>query len=394
MRWASASSDNPVFETAVEECCRHISKELGGEPDLAVVFVSMQHLGSYADVPARIYKRMRPARLIGCSAGGVIGGGREIEQKTGVSITAALLPGVEIATFHIGNDGLPGPDARPKAWHELTGVTPERSPSFILLADPFSFDAENFLKGMDYAFSKSTKVGGLASGARKPGENALFIGHEVYREGLIGAALTGDIRVDAVVAQGCRPIGEPLLITACDGNVLLELNDEPPLKVLEDVYGTLTPRDQELVKSSLFLGVVMDATMSDYARGDFLIRNIVGADAEKGILAVGTDLREGQTVQFHLRDAQTSAEDLDLMLANYASERTNGAAGSLLFSCLGRGVYLYGTPDHDTKAFQKSVGNIPVGGFFCNGEMGPVKNTTYLHGYTSCFGIFRPAGGS
>ena len=215
---------------------------------------------------------------------------------------------------------------------------------------------------------------------------------------MIGAVLSGDIEVDSVVAQGCRPIGEPLLITACDGNVPLELDEEPPLKVLERVYDTIPPRDQELVKSSLFLGVVMDSTLSNYNRGDFLIRNIVGADPEKGILAVGTDLREGQTVQFHLRDAQTSAEDLDLMLASYAAGLKGsppggdegGAAGSLLFSCLGRGGYLYGTPDHDTLAFQKKLGNIPVGGFFCNGEVGPVKNSTYLHGYTSCFGIFRP----
>ncbi len=390
MKWSSASSDNPVFESAVEECCNRILKELKTAPDLAIVFVSQEHASSYAEVTSWIHKLIKPKNLIGCSAGGVIGGGKEIEQKTGISLTAALLPDVEITPFFAVNDKLPDMDARPKAWHELTTLSPEKSPQFILLADPFSFDVEHFIKGMDYAYARSTKVGGLASGARKPKENALFLNQETHHEGLVGVGLSGNILVDSVVAQGCRPIGEPLVVTACDGNVLLELDEEPPLKVLEHIYDDLPPKDQELVKSALFIGIVMDPTHDDHARGDYLIRNIVGADPEKGILAIGADLREGQTVQFHLRDAATSEEDLNHMLGDYVSSKNqNGAAGGLLFSCLGRGIYLYGSADHDTIAFHKSVGDVPLGGFFCNGEVGPVRNSTYLHGYTSCFGIFR-----
>lgn len=391
MQWASASSDNLVFESAIEECCNRIERELKTRPDLAVVFVSLQHSRFYSDVPPQIHKRLKPKNLLGCSAGGVIGGGREIEQKTGISITAAVLPDVEIAPFYIDNDSLPDMDARPKAWHDLVGVPPQKEPHFVILADPFSLDADRFVKGLDYAFAKSTKVGGLASGAQKPKENALFLNHDVHREGLVGIALSGNIIVDSVVAQGCRPIGEPMVITACDENVLLELENEPPLKVLEDLYNTLPKGDQQLVRSSLFVGIAMNPAMSALSRGDFLIRNIVGADPEKGILAVGAGLREGQTAQFHLRDARTSAEDLDLMLGQYSSAQNKSLAkGGLLFSCLGRGIYLYGTPDHDTKIFQKKIGEIPLGGFFCNGEVGPVHNSTQIHGYTSCFGIFRP----
>ena len=108
-------------------------------------------------------------------------------------------------------------------------------------------------------------------------------------------------------------------------------------------------------------------------------------------MAIGELLKEGQLVQFHLRDAETSAEDLTAVLERYAVEnRENQVHGALLFSCLGRGQYLYGRPNHDTDIFHEKLGPVPLGGFFCNGEIGPVSGTTFLHGYTSSFGIFRP----
>ena len=143
MKWASASSDNPVFDSAVEECCKRVERELRGEPDLALVFVSLQHARFYSALPAQVHKRLNPRRLLGCSAGGVIGGGREIEQKTGISITAAVLPDVEITPFFAHPDALPDMDARPKAWHDFVGITPEKDAHFILLADPFTLDRKS-----------------------------------------------------------------------------------------------------------------------------------------------------------------------------------------------------------------------------------------------------------
>ena len=145
------------------------------------------------------------------------------------------------------------------------------------------------------------------------------------------------------------------------------------------------------MQTSLFLGIVMDDFNEDPQQGDFLIRNVVGMDGRTGVMAIGETLREGQRVQLHLRDALTSADDLSALLVKYASENDVGQnQGALLFSCLGRGQFLYGRPDHDTDMFQEKVGAIPLGGFFCNGEIGPVGGTTFLHGYTSSFGIFRP----
>lgn len=394
MRWASAVSEEASLEGAIQACAAAVDHELQGPAvDLAVVFVSNHFAGHYAAVPGLLQQALPHRVLLGCSAAGIIGGGHEVEQRPAFSLTAAHLPEVEIAPFRVENGSLPNLDGPPQAWERLVGVAREDRPSFVLLADPYSFRPEALLAGLDFAFPDSPKIGGLASGANGAGGNALYLGGEAYRAGVVGVALQGNILVDTLVAQGCRPIGAPMRVTRCQQNILLEVDERPPLLLLQELYQTLGERDQGLFRQSLFLGVVMDELRSEAPRqGDFLIRNLVGADAESGSLAIGEYLREGQTVQFHLRDAFTSAEDLAELLGRYREDGGAAAArGALLFSCLGRGAHLYGRPDHDTDLFRDRLGPIPLGGFFCNGEIGPVGGATYLHGYTSSFGIFRPA---
>ena len=263
-------------------------------------------------------------------------------------------------------------------------------PQFLLLSDPFSVRGEHLLMGFDYAFPRSAKIGGLASGGQQPGSNALYLGDATYNDGVVGVALHGNVAVDTIVAQGCRPIGRRMQITSSERNILLELDGRNTMEVLRELFHGLDERDSQLAQHSLFLGVVMDEFNDDPKLGDFLIRNIIGLDARRGAIAVGENLKEGQTVQFHLRDAETSSQDLDAMLTQYTADgvRTSGA-GALLFQCLGRGSYLYGRADHDTDMFREKVGAVPLTGFFCNGEIGQVAGSTYLHGYTSSFGIFR-----
>ena len=392
MKWASAVSDLPSLDQAIDQCVSSIRHELDeGKPDIAIVFVSAHHASRYTEVPALLEGHLSPKVLIGCSAGGVIGNGHEVEHRPGVSLTAAYLPGVSLNPFHIDNDALPDLDSGPDKWEELVRVSAGDNPHFLLLADPFSTRADDLLMGLDFAFGGSVKIGGLASGAQGPGGNVLYLEGRAYWSGAVGISMHGNIVVDTVVAQGCRPIGTPLQVTNCRENLLLALDDEPPLELLQSMIAGLNGRDQELARHSLFLGVVMDPMKEDAQQGDFLIRNIVGLDPRSGALAIGERLQEGQTVQFHLRDAQTSTEDLDTLLSRYASQIEPAPGwGALLFSCLGRGEDLFGRPDHDTGLFRDIIGQLPLAGFFCNGEIGPVGGSTYLHGYTGSFGIFRP----
>jgi len=249
---------------------------------------------------------------------------------------------------------------------------------------------ERLIRGLDSSYPAGKKLGGVASGGRTPGDNALYLRERVHRAGLVGVALSGDLELDTIVAQGCRPIGLPMFVTRCRENVLQELDGRPALEVLQELYESLSAADQELCGGSLFLGIEMKEAQGEYQQGDFLIRNLLGSDAAAGTLTVGAVLRGLQVVQFHLRDARTSAEDLERRLASYGIERDAAAArGAVLFSCLGRGAHLYGRPNHDSEVLRRHLGDVALGGFFCNGEIGPVQGTTFLHGYTSAFGIFR-----
>ncbi len=396
MKWASAISTQNDIEAGIEETCRAIQEDLGGcEIHLTVIFISPDFREYYARIPDLIRRQLPPGLLFGCSGGGIIGGGAEVEQRPAFSITCAHLPGVDIQTIYSDTMNLPDSDTGPGVWHDWLGIQAETHPHFVFLADPFSFQGEEFLAGVDFAYPGSNKVGGLASGARGLGGNVLYLGNEIHTNGLVGIALSGNIELDTIVAQGCRPIGQPMKISKCQQTLLQELDGEPPVEVLQELHASLNEYDQNLLQTSLFLGIEMDPLKDEPKQGDFLIRNIMGVDRETGALAVGAMLREGQLVQFHLRDKIMSAEDLDMMLTRYHfNENAEKAKGALLFSCLGRGQYLYGTPNHDTDLFKEKLGPIPLGGFFCNGEIGPVGNTTFLHGYTSSFGIFRPADGA
>jgi small ligand-binding sensory domain FIST len=391
MKWASTIREGErldvVVDTAVDDVLRSLD---AARADLLVAFVSSHFADEYDRVPALVRAASGGGLLLGCSAGGVIGGGNEVEDRPALSLTAASLPGVDIAPVYVDAQSLPDPDDR-RGWEALLRATPGDAPSVVLLPDPFSMPVDRLLQGLDACFPDSRKVGGLASGARRPGGNRLYLGPSSYAAGAVGIALSGNVTVDSVVAQGCRPIGDPMFVTACRDNLLMALDGRPPLDVLRDLYERLPGDDRDVFRHSLFLGIVMNDRRQSYGHGDFLVRNLVGVSEDPRGLVVGASLQRNLVVQFHLRDRRTSVHDLDTMLSGYAaSAQGRPPAGSLLFSCLGRGVHLYGEPGHDSRVFRERVGEVPLGGFFCNGEIGPVQGRTFLHGYTSAFAMFRP----
>lgn len=390
MQWSSAVSDSPSFTEAVTQASEQILANLDGQhPDLAVVFISSHHTPSYFTAPEVLAEALGAKVLIGCSAAGVIGGGQEVERRPGIAISAAVLPGVELSPFHLNQDELPSPDAAPEAWHELLGIQPEDCPAIMLLPDPFTLRSDHLLAGLDFAYPSAVKIGGLASGGGQPGSNSLFINDRSVRSGAVGVAFTGDLAVETVVAQGCRPIGKPLVVTESEINVISKLGDQTPLEVLRDLFEAAETREKRLIRRSLQIGIIMDRLAQDRSEGEFLIRNVLGADEDDGTLAVGELVQEGQVVQFFVRDAQAADEDLRMMLEEYIDNLDGDVpASALLFSCLGRGQYLYGSPDHDTTMFTDMVADIPIAGFFSNGEIGPIGDQTFLHGYSASFALF------
>jgi len=392
MRWASALSRDPDPSRAFLEASEALERQLAGQKaDLLLAFVSAEHAEGCHHLTRLAAQRFPQALLAGCTGLGVIGDAREAEEGPALSLTGASLPGVKRIGFHREMTSLPKPADGPSAWHELTGVAPEARPKILLLAEPFTIDPLGLIAGLDLAYPGAPKFGGLASGGQGPGEHRLLLGGEVHRSGAVGVVFSGDVEVETVIAQGCRPIGAPMLVARARDGVILEFDRGAPLKVLADLYGSLDARDRTLMQNSLFVGVDMHGERVQYDPGELLVRNIVGVDQESGAIAVGTSLEPMQVVQFVLRDAHTAEEDLRQLLERKRRSGVERPAGALLFSCTGRGAGLFGCADHDTSLFEEKLGPTPLGGFFCNGEIGPVGASTFLHGYTSAFALFRQA---
>ncbi|GAA6624309.1 FIST N-terminal domain-containing protein [Scytonema sp. NUACC26] len=396
MQWANALSTRPSLEAAVSDVVQRTVSSLTAPPDLGLLFISSAFTSEYSRLLPLLNEQLSVPVLLGCSGGGVIGttwGGttQELEAEPALSLTLAHLPGVNIKPFHIDPDELPDLDSAPDAWINLIGVPPSPAPQFILLSGSFSSGVNDLLQGLDFAYPGSVTVGGQASGGGLGGRIALFYNDQLYREGTIGVALSGNIVLETIVAQGCRPIGRPCQVTKGDRNIILELNEEVPLRVLRDLIGNLSEEDRMLAQHSLFVGLAMDEFKQELHPGDFLIRSILGVEPSAGAIAIADYIRPGQRLQFHLRDAHASAEDLEFLLQRYQKERSSAVApvGALMFSCVGRGEGLYGKPDFDSQLFNRYLKNIPLAGFFCGGEIGPVGGSTMIHNYTSVFGICR-----
>lgn len=408
MRWTSAVSTRPSLEAAIQEVIEQTQPQLKVAPDLALIFVSSAFASEYARLLPLLHEALPVPILIGCSAGGVVGMGNmgktvEIEDKPALSLSLAYLPDVRLHSFYITVEDLPDLDSPPNAWIDLVGVPPEENPQFILMADPLASGITDLLQGLDYAYPNAVKIGGLAGVNSFNRSSGLFCNDKLHTEGVVGVALSGRVVLDAIVAQGCRPIGKPYRVAEGERNVLLKL-EEPsvmdlspstktvtPLDVLQNLYQDLSEDDRALAQHSLFIGVAQDGFKQTLEHGDFLIRNLIGVDPRIGAIAIGDRIRPGQRIQFHLRDARTSAEDLEMLLSRYHSSTCSepSPAGALMFSCMGRGEGLYNEPNFDSRLFGQYLDKVPLSGFFCGGEIGPIGNTTFLHGYTSVFGICR-----
>jgi small ligand-binding sensory domain FIST len=387
MRWASSLSQHLETSQAVVAVLEQLHAALdGARPDLLLVWASSHHAPRYG-VLARALRDAYPgAHLLGCGADSVIGAGTEIEAGPALAVAAARLPDVEIAPLRIDTDALAGLIDAPERARKELGLPDAQSGCVLLLGDPFSPGIEPLTQAFDRIWPEAVKLGAVASGASRPNETALFLDGELHSQGWTGLALSGRIDVQPVVAQGCRPVGNPMFVTRCRGNVLAELDGRPPMHILQELFEQADPRERALYRSSLFLGIEMRPLLTHYERGDFLVRNLIGGDAEQGTLIVAAPLEPKQVVQFHIRDAHTASEDLSTRLTA-RTELRERARAALLFSCLGRGRGLYGASNHDCDLLAERIGPLPVSGFFGNGEIGPVHGQTFLHSYTSVFGL-------
>ena len=406
----TALATDPSLQQAVEAIGTQLRG--AGHADLALVFASASYASDLPRLLPLLRQKLRANHWLGCLGGGVVGTGsdglpHELEQEPALSVTLLRLPGARLQPFAIDTANLPDLDGPAEPWLQLLSSPPEgvapsaqQSPgdpaaarSMLLLLDPTCPAINDLISGLDYACPGAVKVGGIA-GQHSAAHGSLLFGDGV-RRGAIGCLIDGDWALEAVVAQGCRPIGPVLEVEQAQRNVVLEVSEggrrrHSPVAALQTILSQLSAEERELVKHSLFLGV---GRSSFRLEGDgeaeapaFLVRNLIGVDPRNGAVAVAERMRVGQQVQFQLRDGEASRQELRQLLQRQQT-RSSTPLALLLFACLGRGKGLYGQNDGDVGVAREVFGGVPISGAFCNGEIGPIGGTTHLHGYTASWGV-------
>jgi small ligand-binding sensory domain FIST len=378
-RYAAALSMHPVAFEAVGAVAGEVLEQLDGDrPDLVVCFVSRHHVEAFADIAAGLRAILEPDVLVGATAVSIAGGKREVEDEPALSVWAADGGGGHASGFVLDVQSTPE-GVRVEGWpNDLApGAT------VLLLADPFTMPVADLLTLCNERVPGLRVIGGLASAGNVAGANRLALDARVVSSGAVGVVLPPDIAVRTVVSQGCRPVGSPFTVTKSDRNVVLELGGRSAITRLEELVAMADERDRALLARGLHVGIVVDEQKVEFERGDFLVRSVLGADHRTGTVTVGELIDVGQVLQFHVRDAEAADEDLNELLAGVGAVR-----GALLFTCNGRGVHLFGHPDHDTGLIEEWLGPVPLAGAFCAGEIGPVGGRNFLHGFTASIALF------
>jgi small ligand-binding sensory domain FIST len=385
LQFAAAACVSTDIGRAIDEVIERIDEQLPSK-DLVVVFFSAPFIEAIEGNPGIFVQRFGTPNVIGCSAESIIGGDRELENEPAMTAWAASLPGCNVRPMHLRY--LRAPDGG-----AFTGWPPElaaewpREATLICLGEPLTFPGDLLLANLNEDRAGMPVVGGMASCAL--GSNRLIVGDQLVEDGAVAVLISGDVRTVTIVSQGCRPIGEPAVVTRSEANEILQIRGEPALEFLQKLYATLPTREQRLVREGLHIGRVISEYQDRRQFGDFLVRNVLSADPERQAICIGDFIRPGQTIQFHIRDHASADADLREWLQRARESIPAGAPlGGLLFTCNGRGTNLFPQADHDAAMIQSMLGPLPLSGFFAAGELGPVGGQNFVHGYTASLALF------
>jgi len=386
---AAAHWPGDFDEGGLQKWAEDLRRELAApQVSLGLVFMSPRFFSRAKQVLEILRVHARIPLLAGCSSQSLIVGEHEVEQNAGLTVGLYALPGAKLKAMHFKQEQVEEANG-PGYWHLETEVEPGQSNGWLVFIDPFHLDSETWLRTWNEAYAPLPVLGGLASGDFDEQATQVYLNGEVYEEGGVAISVGGDVRLVAVTSQGCTPIGETWTLTKVDQNIIHQIGNRPAYEVLAETFNQLTPEQQKGARGNLFIGLVVNEYLEDFHRGDFLIRNLLGADPRSGSIAVGALPRLGQTIQFQRRSKEAATEDMDALLMRARKELGNTPIyGGCLCSCNGRGRNLFDRPNHDAQMVQQRLGPIGLAGFFCNGEIGPVGEKSFLHGYTASLGLF------
>jgi small ligand-binding sensory domain FIST len=383
----AAHYDGAFEVDAIEAWAKKTYHEFPGEEiSLGLVFITPQFFDHASDILEILRVHARIPLLVGCSSRSLIANAQELDDSSGLVVSLHHLPNTQLNAFHFTQEQV-GQGDEVDFWRKQTGI--EDCNGWLVFSDPFHIDGEHWLHQWNNNWPKSPVLGGLAVGAQNDQRTQVYLNGEVYEEGGVALSFEGKVALCSIVSQGCTPIGETWTITRAEDNVIHEIGNRPAYEVLVETFESLSEADKERTKGNLFVGMVVNEYLEEFKRGDFLIRNLIGADPNNGAIAVGALPRAGQTLQFQRRDALAAGQDFDELLHQAKESLCDTTVyGGCLFCCNGRGKNLFGVSDHDAGLVQHHLGDVGLSGIFCNGEIGPVGESNYLHGYTASLALF------
>jgi small ligand-binding sensory domain FIST len=251
------------------------------------------------------------------------------------------------------------------------------TPNFAIVhADPYNRHVADLVNKLAGKVDSGFLVGGLTSSRR----DNLQVADGVVEGGLSGVSFADSVTVATRLTQGCTPIGPKRVITTCQQNVIISLDGRPALDVFKEDIGEAGARDLNRLGGHIFAGLPIAGSDT----GDYLVRNLVGIDPANKLIAIGEMVQPGSSVMFCRRDAKTANEDMTRMLESIRKGLYSRPRGGIYYSCLGRGASLFGPNSEELRMVRDTLGDFPLVGFFCNGEISHNR----LYGYTGVLTLF------
>ncbi len=246
----------------------------------------------------------------------------------------------------------------------------------VIHGDPRNGQLPRLIEQLPEHMGNGYLVGGLTSAS----QYYYQLADNITEGRLSGVAFKPSLKVVSGLSQGCSPIGPAHTITDCEGHLVQALDHRPALEVMKQDIGEVLSRDLNRIGGYIFAGFPVAQSDTE----DYLVRNLIGIDLQQQYIGIGEYLQHGQRMMFCRRDGQTAIEDLRRMLTNIQRRLPAPARGGLYFSCLGRGRNLFGDQSQEMKLIAELLGDIPLVGFYANGEIAGQR----LYGYTGVLSLF------
>jgi len=370
-RFRAAHGVGETWSAAVDACLAGLGDTAGA--NLGLLYVTAPLEDAAADILARLRDATGIADWAGTVGLGVCAGEHELFDRPAVAVLTARLPD---GAFHLVPT-LAGEAANRRLPRAFDAWAAQARPVLGLVhGDPRNPDIPDAVAGLA-AETGAFLVGGLSSG------HAAFpqVCGGVTDGGVSGVLFGAEVPVLTGLSQGCSPIGPVRTVTAARRNIIAEIDGRPALEVFKEDIGELLARDLRRVAGYIF--TALPVTGSD--TGDYLVRNIVAIDPASGLMAIGEEIDPGRPILFTRRDRAAAVQDLDRMLTGL-TRRLNGRRpqGAVYVSCLARGPNLFGSDSEELRQVQAALGDIPLVGFFANGEISHDR----LYGYTGVLTVF------